>query len=189
MGQVISTTVNFFFSQWEPIARIVVVAPLAYLVLLVLFRTTGNRTLARMNSFDFVITIALGATFGRVMTARAIPLAEAVTAFAVLILAQYAVTWLRVRSPRFSDLVTTAPTLLFFEGRALSEALRRQRITRPELDAAARQQGLGSLSEVAAIVLESNGRLTVIKNQAVGDGSSLDTVHRPRAADVEPDEG
>lgn len=174
----ISTTVNFFFSQWEPIARIVVVAPLAYLALLVLFRTTGNRTLARMNSFDFVITIALGATFGRVMTARAIPLAEAVTAFAVLILAQYAITWLRVRSQRFSDLVTTAPTLLFFDGRMLSGALRRQRITEGELSAAARKEGFGSLSEVAAIVLESDGTLAVIQNEAVGDGSSLHAVRR-----------
>ncbi|MFI7742547.1 hypothetical protein [Kocuria rhizosphaericola] len=38
-----------------------------------------------MNSFDFVITVAIGATFGRVLTARSIPLLEAVTAFALLV--------------------------------------------------------------------------------------------------------
>ena len=169
-------SVNFFFSGWEPIARIVVVAPLAYISLLVLFRTTGNRTLGRMNSFDFVITVAIGATFGRVMTARSIPLAEAVTAFAVLILLQYAITWLRVRSSRFSDVVTTPPTLLFYDGRPLHDALRRERIVRDELDAAARQSGLGSLSEALAVVLESDGTLTVVKREDAGDGAALQDV-------------
>jgi uncharacterized membrane protein YcaP (DUF421 family) len=165
--------VSVFFSGWEPIVRIVVLAPLAYLALLVLFRATGNRTLARMNSFDFIITIAIGATFGRVMTARSIPLAEAVTAFATLVLLQYAVTWLRVRSARVADLVTTAPTLLYFQGRVLGDALRAQRITEDELRAAAREHGLGSLGEAEAVVLEPNGKLAVVKPASAGDNSAL----------------
>lgn len=165
--------VNVFFDGWDPIVRIVVLAPLAYLALLILFRTTGNRTLARMNSFDFIITIAIGATFGRVMTARSIPLAEAVVAFAVLIGLQFAVTALRVRSRRFARLVETEPALLAFKGRILHDALRRARITESELQATARQHGLGAVEEAEAIVLESNGKLAVVKPDTAGDGSAI----------------
>lgn len=104
--------VNFIFDGWGPIVRILVVGSMAYVALVVLLRMSGKRTLARMNSFDFVITVALGATFGRILTTRSVPLLEAVTAFALLITLQYVVTSLQIRSRKFSRLVTAEPTLL-----------------------------------------------------------------------------
>lgn len=165
--------VSFFFSGWEPVARIVVVAPLAYLALVVLLRTSGKRTLSRLNQFDFVVTVAIGATFGRIMTARSIPLAEAVTAFAVLILLQYVVALLQVRSPRFSQLLTAPPTLLCFRGDLLRKEMRAQRVTEQELLGVARQHGLGSLAEAEAVVMQSDGRFAVVRMGDAGDGSAL----------------
>ncbi|MFI7581876.1 hypothetical protein [Kocuria kalidii] len=69
--------VNFFFDGWEPVARIVLVGTLADTTLVLLLRISGQRTPARRNSFDFVVTVAIGAIFGRVLTARSIPLLEA----------------------------------------------------------------------------------------------------------------
>ena len=172
-------SVTFFFGGWEPIARIVVVAVLGYLSLMVLLRVSGKRTLSRLNSFDFVITVALGATFGRVLTARSVALAEAVTAFAVLVVLQYVVTAAKVRSPRVAGLVTAAPALLYYQGRFLDDAMRRERVTRSELEAVARMKGLGSLEQAEAVVMESDGRFGVVKKQSAGDGSALRSVEGP----------
>ena len=172
-------SVNFFFSDWEPILRIVLVAPLAYLALVVLLRASGKRTLAQLNSFDFVITVAIGATLGRFMTARSVPLAEVLTAFVVLIALQFALTWLRVRWKPLGGIVTASPTLLYYRGQILDAALKDQRLTRGELHAAARQHGLGSLGEAEAVVMESDGKLAVVKPGSAGDGSALDEVSRP----------
>ena len=70
--------VNIWFAGWQLTGRIVSVGSIGYAVLVFLLRISGERTLAQMNSFNFVITVAIGATFGRVMTTRSVALAEAV---------------------------------------------------------------------------------------------------------------
>ena len=165
--------VTFFFGGWEPIARIIVVGTLAYVALLLLQRVTGKRTLGKMNAFDFLITVALGASFGRILTARSVALAEAVTAFALLVALQFIVAALRVRSQRFDQAITAVPSLLFFRGDLQRAAMRDERVTEDELLGAARQSGFGSLGEVEAIVLEVDGSLAVIGTSRVGDGTAL----------------
>lgn len=171
--------VNYLFDGWEPVARTVVVGTLAYTALVVLLRVSGKRTLSRMNSFDFVITVAIGATFGRVLTTRSVPLVEAVTAFALLITLQYVVTSVQLRSRRFSRLITAEPTLLLYRGRVLHDALRRERLTEKELDGAVRKHGLGSLHEAEAVVLEADGRVSVIGTDSAGDAEALPGTDRP----------
>lgn len=170
--------VTFFFGGWEPIARILVVGGLAYVSLVFLLRVTGKRTLARMNAFDFIITVALGASFGRILTARSVALVEAIAAFSLLIFLQYAVTWLQVRSPRFAGTITAPPSLLYFRGRFLRDAMRRERVTEAELKTAIRQHGAGSFDEVEAVVLESDGRFAVVKTGKAGDASALEGLDR-----------
>jgi uncharacterized membrane protein YcaP (DUF421 family) len=165
--------VNVWFAGWEPIWRICVVGTLGYGVLVVLLRASGKRTLAQMNSFDFVITVAVGATFGRVMTARSVALAEAVTAFAVLIALQYIVAKMQLRSPRISSLVTASPTMLAYSGSVIDDALRRERVTEDEVLAAVRKHGYGDLSETAAVIMETDGSLAVIAPGRAGDESAV----------------
>ena len=174
--------VTFFFGGWEPVARVLVVGTLAYVAIILLLRVTGKRTLAQMNAFDFIVTVALGASFGRILTARSVALVEAISAFALLIFLQYAVTWLQIRSPRFAHTVTAPPTLLFFRGRILPDALRRERVTEAELKTAIREHGAGSFDEVEAVVLESNGRFAVVKSSNAGDRSALEDLKRAHGA-------
>ena len=171
--------VMFLFGGWEPIARILVVGTLGYVALVLLLRVGEKRTLAQLSAFDFIITVAVGASFGRILTASGVALAEAVTAFALLVTLQFAVSWLQTRSPAFSRLMTAPPTMLFFRGRFLRDAMRLARVTEEELRAVARQHGLGSLERVEAIVLEPNGSFAVIEEGTAGDGSALGGVEGP----------
>ena len=166
-------SVTFFFGGWEPVARILVVGTLAYVALVLLLRISGKRTLVQMNAFDFIITVAIGASFGRILTAQSVALIEALTAFGLLVTLQYLVAWLQIRSRSFASMVTASPVLLFYQGRLLHDALRRERIIEAELETAIREYGLGAFSEVEAIVLESDGRFAVIKAASAGDGSAL----------------
>jgi uncharacterized membrane protein YcaP (DUF421 family) len=164
----------FFFDGWEPVLRIIVVGTLGYASLVILLRAAGKRTLARMNTFDFVITVTLGASFGRILTTREVGLAEAITAFSVLVVLQYLVSWTRVRVPGFARIVDSQPSLLFYRGRFLRDAMRRERITEAELQTTIRRQGIGSFGEVEAVVLESDGRYAVIRSDSVGEGSAVE---------------
>lgn len=168
---------TFFFGGWEPVLRIAVVGTLAYFALILLLRASRKRTLAQMNSFDFIITVALGASFGRILTARSVALVEAIAAFALLVFLQFAITWLQLRWPGFSRVITAPPSLLFYRGEILHETMRRQRVQDSELREAVREHGVGSLDEVEAVVLESNGKFSVIKKKSAGDGSALPDKH------------
>jgi len=59
-------------------------------------------------------------------------------------------------------------------------ALRQQRLTEAELRQAVRLSGSGDLSQVAAVVLESDGTLSVITAAKAGDRSALQDVTAPR---------
>jgi uncharacterized membrane protein YcaP (DUF421 family) len=116
-----------------------------------------------MNAFDFVVTVALGSTLATVLLSKDVTLAEGVTAFALLIGLQFVVTWLSVRWPIVRRLVTAEPTLLLYRGQFLPDAMKRARMTREEVRSAVRSQGIASLDAVEAVVLETDGSVSVVQ--------------------------
>ena len=84
-----------FFSSWTSIARVLLVGVAAYAGLLL--RVSGKRTLTKMNTFDLVVTVALGSTLATVLLTKSVALADGLAAFALLIFLQYGLTWLSVR--------------------------------------------------------------------------------------------
>jgi uncharacterized membrane protein YcaP (DUF421 family) len=162
-----------FFNGWEPLARTAVIGILAYVGLVLLLRISGKRTLSKMNAFDFVVTISLGSTLANVLLNRSVSLAQGLLALGLLIGLQFVVTWLSVRLPWVRRLVTGEPTLLFYRGEFLDDALRRARITRDELRAAARAAGLADAQDAEAIVMETDGSVSLVRSggpPAPGDG-------------------
>ena len=85
------------------LVRVVIVGTLAYAALVALLRISGKRTRTKLNAFDLVVTIALGSTLATVLLSNQVSLAEGITALALLIALQFVITWLSVRSPRFSS--------------------------------------------------------------------------------------
>jgi len=166
----------FWFGGWRPLVRILVVGVSMYVALVVLLRVSGSRTLSTMSAFDFIVTVAIGSVFGRALTAKSVAFAEAVGAFALLVSLQYVVTRLKVRWPYFGRVVTNPPVLLYFRGRVLEDAMRRERVTVSELQTAVRKNDHDSLDDVEAVVLESSGEFSVVPS--VDDpeafGESLD---------------
>ena len=80
------------------------------------------------------------------------------------------------RRPGARRFFTSDPVLLLADGRIRGEALRRNRLTESEIRQAVRMQGTGDLSRVEAVVLETNGKLSVIASSKYGDGSALEDI-------------
>lgn len=151
-----------FFDSWQGLMRILIVGIAAFVVLIVMLRISGKRTLSKMNAFDLVVTVALGSTFATVLLSASVPLFEGILALALLIYLQFVITWLSVRSKSFRALIKSEPTLLVHEGHYVEAALRQQRVTRDEIGAALRASGKTDFSEVGSVVLETDGSLTVV---------------------------
>ncbi len=158
---------QMFFSGWSSLLRTLVVGTLAYVTLVLFLRVSGKRTLSKLNAFDLIVTVSLGSTLATVLLNRDLSLADGALAFALLNGLQFAVTWSSVRLPPVRALITGEPSLLLYRGDLLETALRTTRVSRDEVYSASRKAGHLHLRELEAVVLETDGSLTVMKR---GDG-------------------
>ena len=171
---------QIFFNGWAGLGRTLVVGVLAYAALVLLLRISGKRTLSKMNAFDLVVTVALGSTLATVLLSKDIALAEGILAFLVLAGLQYVLAWLASRSGKFSEkfreIIKSEPALLVYQGRLLEDALRRERVSEVEVYAALRNEGIADLEEAQAVVLETDGTFSVIRNTGESRAGNLEHV-------------
>jgi uncharacterized membrane protein YcaP (DUF421 family) len=153
---------KFFFDDWESLFRTLTITILAYIAMIFLLRSSGKRTLSKMNAFDFIVTVALGSALAAVSLNKSIALIDGVLAFFLLIFLQYVITWLSVRYKSVKHLITSKPTLLLYKGELLDDALKKERVTIEEIHSAARNGGQADLTKIDVMILESTGEITVI---------------------------
>ncbi|MGV2940274.1 DUF421 domain-containing protein [Mesobacillus sp. LC4] len=152
-----------FFNSWDNIWRTLIVGVLAYVALVLLLRLSGKRTLSKMNAFDLIVTVALGSTLATILLNKKVALVEGFTAFFILIMLQYIVAWSSVRSDGFKRLIKSDPKLIFYQGKYLKENIIKERVLEVEILQAARSSGINSMDQVEAVVLETDGSISVIK--------------------------
>lgn len=152
-----------WFDSWASLIRIVVLGTLGYVALVVILRVSGKRTLSKMNAFDFVITISLGSVYATLVVSDSVALIDGIVALALLVGLQWCVSAIYVRSRWFERLVKDRPQLLYWQGEYLDEVLKRERVTRDEVQAAMRDSNVNH--ERALAVLETDGSITVVTAQ------------------------
>ena len=156
---------------------IVGVAAATYLWVVFVLRISGKRTLAKLNAFDFVVTVALGSLLATTIVSKDVDWLAGALGFGLLALFQLVVSHTSLRWRWFGKLVRSQPTLVVKDGRFLDQAMRSERLTPGEVEAAIRKQGVGKLSDVAAVVFETDGSFSVISTSS-GPLELTEGVHR-----------
>lgn len=167
---------NIFFDSGESIIRSFVITILAYICLIIILRLSGKRTLAKMNAFDFIVTVALGSCLATVSLNKNVALIDGVLVFVLLIFLQYIITTLSTKFELVKNIITNKPTLLVYKGEILKDVMKKERITKDELFAAARSSGVTQLEDLAIVVLETTGDITVIKKPEGDNAETLKDV-------------
>ncbi|MGJ9374119.1 DUF421 domain-containing protein [Nesterenkonia sp. CF4.4] len=162
-----------WFDTWSDLGRVLLIGMAAYAVLILVIRLSGKRTLSQLNAFDFIVTVALGSVLATILLSSDVSLSEGALALVLLAGLQFILAWISARAPRFRTLITARPAVVFWQGEMQQEQLRRNRLSASEVHQAIRSSGSGDLSSIGAVVLETNGTLSVISAQSLGDGSAL----------------
>lgn len=165
-----------WFDSWADIIRVLIVGAVSYATLMVVLRLSGKRTLSQLNAFDFIVTVALGSTLATILLSSDVAYAEGLTALALLTGLQFIVAWVSARWPGARNTITASPTALAVNGQLQHDELRRNRLTESEVLQAVRSTGTGDLSLVAAVVLETNGKLSVIPTSKLGSGTAMNGI-------------
>ena len=133
-----------------------------YVVFLVFVRVLGQRVLNAMSTFDVVVTVMLGAVAGRVILGHPPTLASGVLGLATLFLLEAVFGQLGSR-PRLQRLFNAPARILMIGDEVDEQGLRRAHITRSELHGALRRAGVRSFAEVACVVHEPGGGISVLR--------------------------
>ncbi|MDQ7907628.1 DUF421 domain-containing protein [Phytohabitans sp. ZYX-F-186] len=149
---------------WADAIAVVVAAVVSYAALLLLIRLTGRRLLARLSVPDHAAGVAVGAVMGRAILGHTPTLLAGVVGLATLFGLHCAAVYGRGR--RLHRLVRTPPVLLVADGTVLPAQLRRAGISQDELRQRIRLAGVGCYRDVAAVVLETTGAISVLRHGA-----------------------
>jgi uncharacterized membrane protein YcaP (DUF421 family) len=145
-----------------PLAEKVLRTVLVYGFLILLLRVAGKRTLGQVTSFDLVVLLLLANTVQNAIIGNDNSLAGGIAGAAVLLVLNAIVVRVLYHYGKL-DKIEGRADVLVRNGRVLPHRLERELITRAELEAAARRQGIDSLAEVRECRLETGGALSFVQ--------------------------
>jgi uncharacterized membrane protein YcaP (DUF421 family) len=172
----------FFFDGWYNVGRTVTLSIIGFAAIMTMLRVSGKRVLSKLNVFDFVFVVAVGSVFAATIIEKDVTLVEGIASLATLIGIQVLLAKLAVYSRTAERIINGAPTLLLSNGKFIRHALRKERVTEEEVRAAIREEGLTSVDDVDAVVLENDGTLTVAHTSKKPGASSLVDAEVPKDA-------
>ena len=142
----------------EKILRPVVV----YAFLVVSLRLSGKRELVQLNPFDLVVLLTLSNTVQNAIIGDDNSVSGGLIGASSLLLINYLVVRFLYDHRKLEQIVEGQADVLIDAGRVKASRLKKELITLPQLEAAARKQGFDSLSEVDKCILEPGGTLSFI---------------------------
>ena len=170
---------EWIWTSWTEAGLVALTTPLMLAAVIVIIRISGLRSLSKMSSFDFVVTVAIGSIVASTV-ATSTRFANGALAVGVLLLAQAVVAVLRRRTG-FENLVDNTPMLLMRDGEMIDEALDRTRVTRSDVYAKLREANVLTTKDALAVILETTGDISVLH----GDGG-IDAVLLDGVTDLRP---
>jgi len=137
-----------------------------YLVLLVLFRIAGKRTLSEATTFDFVLLLIIGEATQQALLGEDFSLTNAFLVIVTLIGIDIGFSWWEQRWPPLGKWLEGVPLVIVEQGQPLHERMKRVRVSEADVLTAARElQGLARMEQIQYAVLERSGGISIIPRQ------------------------
>ena len=137
-----------------------------YLVLLVIVRLSGRRTLAQMTAFDLILILICAETTQQALLADDFSITNAVILIVTLFTLDIGLAYVKQHWPIAEKVLDGVPTILVSDGKPDERALKRSRVDLSDIMQVAReQQGLERLDQIKFAVLEAGGDITIVPRQ------------------------
>jgi uncharacterized membrane protein YcaP (DUF421 family) len=137
-------------------------ATVIFFFLFLITRGVGRRELASLEPFDLILIIVTGDLVQQGVTQSDYSVTGALTAIATISGLTVLISYVSFRWKRMRQVLDGEPIVLVLNGRVLEGNLKRQRMTREELEAEVRMQQSESIADVKLAVLETGGKVSVI---------------------------
>lgn len=134
-----------------------------YLVLLLVFRLAGRRTLMQMTSFDFVLLLIISEATQNAILGNDYSITTGILAIVTLVGTDILLSYWKQRSGKVERWLDGLPLIIVNNGIPLKPLMDRARVNEEDVLAAARQgPGLERMEQIKYAVLEVGGGISVI---------------------------
>ena len=137
-----------------------------YVILLLIFRISGKRSLAQITTFDFVLLLVISEATQQAMLGDDFSMTNAALAILTLVGLDVGLSILQHRFPRFGKVIDSVPLVLVSDGELQRSQMDKMRISEDDIIEAAREkQGLERMDQIKYAVLERTGAISIVPRQ------------------------
>ncbi len=137
---------------------------LIYASLIFLLRLFGKRELGQLNPFDLVVLLSLSNTVQNAIIGDDTSVSGGIVGAIALLGINYIMAFLKYHSKWFESFIEGKPRVLIENSKINKDAVRREMLTKEDLDTVAHQQGLDNAAEIEKCIIDPNGSFLVEGN-------------------------
>lgn len=134
-----------------------------YVLMLVVIRALGKRTVGNFAAFDLVVALMLGEVVDEIIYGD-VSFLQGTTAIVVIAAAQASNAWLSWWDHGLDRILEGTPTVVVRNGMLQEKGMRAERMNGKDVMAHLRSQGIHDLREVKLAVVEDDGSVSVLKH-------------------------
>ena len=142
---------------------------LVYAALVFLLRVFGKRELGQLNPFDLVVLLSLSNTVQNAIIGDDNSVSGGIVGAIALLSINYTMAWFKYRSRWFESFIEGKPRTLIENSKIDEDAVKKELLTKEDLDTIAHKQGLDSAEDIEKCVIDPNGSFLVEGNTPTSD--------------------
>jgi uncharacterized membrane protein YcaP (DUF421 family) len=150
----------------ETVLRVVIV----YLFVLAGLRILGKREFGQLAPMELVVLLLIPELVSQALVGEDFSLMNALVAVATLFVLVYVVSLLSYANEQLERVVEGTPTILVQHGQLVTTNLNKERVPPAEIFGEMRKAGLEELSQVKWAVLEADGKISIVAEDAEEQG-------------------
>src|SRR5688572_21185530 len=141
-------------------------ATAVYLMLLLVFRVSGNRSIGQITAFDFVLLLIISEAIQQAMITTDYSVTNAFLLVVTLVGIDIMMSLWKQKSERVAKILDGVPVLVVENGKAHEDRMRMERVDESDILAAARdKQGIERMDQIKHAIVEASGGITIVPKQ------------------------
>jgi len=155
-------TVEELLVPESPFYELVLRAVVIYFALLIAFRLIGKHEFGQLSAFDLILLLIISESISTALNANDKSITAGLIVAATLFAVNYLMSWAQFRSPGFRRIVSGEAEVLIRDGQPDGRVMRRERMSRDDIEASLRGKGIDGLDKVRLGYLEDDGTISAL---------------------------
>lgn len=144
------------------ILKIIILSFSSFIVLFILTKLMGNREMAQLSMFDYIISITIGSIAAEMSTSLENNFIEPLVAMIIYAIGAISISYLSLHSLKARRIISGTTLILYDNGKLYSKNFKKAKMDLNEFLMECRTNGYFNLSDIQTALLETNGKISFI---------------------------